>query len=136
MSSIISQEMAENPVLVDGMPLVDQLIATYGPLLLDTNLIFAIVLAWAITAFAKQSPMITETTPVEARRFKTRAISAVIGFFCVVFMKWDSLDANLEEVIQLGILVAFTHGFIYTALFAVIYKVSPATAELLKGKSK
>lgn len=118
----------------DKASLIDKLIESYSPLLFDANLVFAILLAWALTGFIKQAPFILSTKPAANRRWRVRLISAIIGFLCVVFMKREMIYSNPDHVITFGILVAFTHGFIYNLVYAAVNRISPTTAEIMKGK--
>jgi len=63
-----------------------QLIDLYGQLLLDSNLVFAILLAWAVTHFIKQSPWIKGKRAAN-RRWTIRVISALLCFGAVVFFQ-------------------------------------------------
>lgn len=117
-----------------GQGLEIQIIDLYGQLLLDINLIFAIILAWAVTHFIKQSPWIRGIHPISQRKFTIRLVSVMIGFGSVVFFKRHMIDAHLDHIINFGIIVAFTHPFIYKFITALLSKFAPSIAESLRTK--
>lgn len=111
-----------------------QLIDLYGQLLLDKNLVFAIILAWAITHFIKQSPWIKTIKPVARRDFYIRFVAIIVGFCTVLFFKRSMLATEPDHVVNFGIMVAFTHPFLYKLMTLVLEKFMPSAADALKTK--
>lgn len=117
-----------------GEALNNQIIDLYGQLLLDSNLIFAIILAWAVTHFIKQAPFIKRIKPVSSRKYTIRVISVVVGFASVLFFKRHMIENNLDHVINFALIVAFTHPVIYKGMTAVLSKFAPTIADNLRTK--
>lgn len=117
-----------------GEALNIQIIDLYGQLLLDKNLIFAIILAWAVTHFMKQSPMIRMIKPIEKRRFVIRVMTVVVGFWAVIFFKRNQIPANPDQVINFAVMVAFIHPVLYKVMTAVLDRVAPEISANLKTR--
>ena len=117
-----------------GEGLEIQIIDLYGQLLLDKNLIFAIILAWAVTHFIKQSPWIRGIKPIAKRKYTIRVLTVIIGFGAVLFFKRGMWDSHMDHVINFGVMVAFTHPVLYKIMTSVLDKFAPAVSENLKTK--
>lgn len=116
----------------DGLEI--QLIDLYGQLLLDSNLIFAIILAWAATHIIKNSPWVRNVKPKAQRDWTIRLVSIATGIAAVVFMKRHLIDTHLDHVITFAVMVGFTHPFLYKLMTLILGKVAPNAAEALKVK--
>jgi len=108
----------------------------YGQLLLDKNLIFAIILAWAVTHFFKQSPMIRSIKPLQRRAFVIRVLTIVVGFWSVIFFKRGMIPTNPDQVINFAVMVAFIHPFLYKAVTSLLDRFMPEVSASLKTKRK
>jgi len=112
----------------------NQLVDIYGQLLLDTNLVFAIILAWVVTHLIKQSYYIKKITPKTKRKTAIRGISVIVGIMSVVFMKRHLIDTNIDHVITFSIIVGFVHPVLYKIITAILTKFLPGIAQTLRSK--
>lgn len=113
--------------------LTNSLIEVYGQLLLDPALVFAVILAWAVTHFIKQYPGIKKLRPIADRRFTIRVISAFVGFAAVLFLKREMLFEHTGDVINFAVMVAFVHPVLYKVMTAVLDKFAPNISKHLKS---
>jgi len=114
--------------------LQSELINVYGQLLLDVNLVFAVVLAWALTHFIKQYPGIKAIKPLSKKKWIIRVISACVGFLAVMFLKRDLIGLQTDEVFNIAVVVAFVHPVLYKVFTGVLDKFAPSISQHLKSK--
>ena len=112
----------------------NEILNLYLGMLLDTNLVYAILVTWAITHTAKQTGIIKKCRRRDERILRTRILSIVVGIAAVFLFKRNAAD--FDVVINLAILVGFTNPFLYKLIMLLVAKFLPGVDAYLSNDKK
>ncbi len=104
------------------------LIDTWLPYLMDTNLIFAYISAWALVHFVKKSPFVTKLRRKSEKEWRTIQSSFFVGFVTTLVFKFTD---PLLIMIQMAFLVGATNSLIYRSIIPIIGFIIPGLRKKL-----
>lgn len=120
--------------------LIGTLIGSYGPILLDLDVLMALGSAWALTHIIKQTEWFRALGVTGPYRRKetydknTRMMAVILSAVALCAFKWG--DGESDKVVNVCIFMALASPYIYKGVYNLIRWKLPGLAQIMTGEPK